>query len=199
MMYKIKQLLTNRRHFSSTKHKLVNDQDILIEEVRSLEEEFNEVDRDVEELSQHVQESEEGINSEDETELSQFVGQRVKDKDDLVGQSMTDKDVALFEENNVRKDHSLTLDMIEESTQKDIDTLTQIKEQIPELDPAHEKASELLERLEKLESKTSELQNKWHMNDLPPIVENSSNNKNSPQDSSDIYQTDFSSFDPFDE
>lgn len=182
-----------RRHFTCTSYFYIpkkNDQDNLIEEIQMVDQEFNEVDGEIEELNKEVIDSEEAeFYGEDETELSQFIKEREQLKDEVVGQTYEDKDEALFEEKNERKDNSLTLEMIQQCTERDIDTLSVIMDNLPQGDPNQERASEILEKLETLDSKVSDLRKRWHENDLAPI----------PQDSSDIHQTEFNSWEPFDE
>lgn len=123
------------------------------------------------------------FNGEEETELSRLVKEREQLKDDTVARAYEEKYKALFEEENVRKDNSLTLKLIEECNTRDKDTMSVIKDNLPDGDPNVEKASEILDKLEALDTKVSDLKDKWHSNDLPPIS----------QDSSDIHQTDFNS------
>lgn len=223
---------TNCRYFSSTAAWNLpkpNDQKDLIDKIDSLEEKFNDIDRDLEELVEEITEDDEenyvppasdsgddsgsegGLREESEvTELTKYMSDRKDEKDDLVGENMEQMDRALFDENNRRKEKSLLLDMISESTAGDIETLKSIQSQLDPDDPSYEKASEILERLEAQGEEVADLQEKWHENDLPPIRESQSQstsdasastqeNKSFPQDSSDVHQTDFNSFEPFED
>nr|AYO45641.1 hypothetical protein [Zymoseptoria tritici] len=200
------------RWFTTTNYMLLprkNDQDDLIDEINKLEQEFNEIDADIEELNKEIVEGEVDVNSDgEETELSKWVKEREEEKDSMVGDNMENKDEALFVNNNERKNHSLTLELIKESASKDIETLNEVMDQCPQDNPAFDRALELVEKVEYLQEKASELHEKWHENDLPPmsnLPENSvpplvdSPKSHFPQDSSDVEQTEFNSFEPFDE
>jgi len=100
------------------------------------------------------------------------------------------------------------LDLIAESIKKDIRTLEAIQKEIEGAESTYAEIPEMLDVLRDQETKATELRNRFHEADLPPIrsanadnetspSQNSSNNF--PQDSSDVHQTDFNPFDPFGE
>lgn len=176
-----------------------------MEEVKNLESDFNETDNDIENLTEKISEDETFIqNDDEETELSKFLKRRQEEKDDRVGRFEQYRDHALFSNEDKREDVSLMLELIERSARKDIETLKAAKEELWSGDEAQEEASDIISKLEAQQVKASDLLEKLHENDLNFIRpstdisesnQSSETNKRIPQDSSDIYQTDFNPLD----
>lgn len=100
------------------------------------------------------------------------------------------------------------LDLIAKSTQKDIETLENIDKEYSGDEYTYDALTDMLGRLRSQETNTAELISRFHENDLPPIRSTDTEDQTSPsqndsprfpQDSSDVHQTDFNSFDPFGE
>lgn len=194
-----------------------NDQEDLEKEINKFELECENTDRTMDEVEQEVHEIEDQLadlmDEEGSTELSKILSDRSEIKDKLIGAYEEKISEALDSDDN-RNAKSLVLEKLEKSTQMDLETLEHIESQWPDaaesdedLGEAQEKIYELKKDLEAQKAQVSDLQHKWHENDLPPIKgtneeeedNNASKNKDSYQDSSDVYQTDFNSFDPFDD
>jgi len=193
------------RYFTSTNYVNLpknNDQDNLIKEINKLEEKFNELDRDIEELNKEVVEEESYLNSdEEETQLSKLVKARELKKDEMVGDKMEERDQALFTEGNERKEASLALEQILAVSRKDAKTLAAILDQSSVAQDYQEKALDLAEKVDNLKNEAKQLSKRFHENDLPPISDPNAqdNSTRFPQDSSEVEQTEFYSFEPFDE
>jgi hypothetical protein len=141
----------------------MNDQDKLLDEIRDLEEEFNTLDREVEQLNRDIKEHDElDIDPEDgeESELTRFVEEEEKNKDDTVSKFLVDKDTALFKEGNMRKDNSLTLDMINSTAKKDITNLEFVQDQLTEEHQLYNKASDLLDKAIEIRDASESLKKK---------------------------------------
>ena len=125
--------------------------------------------------------------------LRLFKKRRTK-RDELVGTYEEARDRALFDNNDLRGDKSLMLQLIDKSAEQDITTLNHIKSELAEMDDAQDTASELIKRLETQREEASELIMKSHENDLPPInspdtqTENNSSSSTQAQPSSRGYQ-----------
>lgn len=175
-----------------------------------MEEEWNELDNDIEELAKRIQDEEIGyeVAGEGETEVSKFTKSREDLKDKLVGELQEEVEATLHDRNNPRGARSLMLNLIEQSTKEDIKTLESIDSQYSGAEDNFEDLHEILDRLRNLESNTKELIVEYHKNDLAPIISEENRNETSQpentsnsfkQDSSHEHQTDFSSFDPFED
>ena len=172
-----------------------------------LEQKWHKVDRELDEAAENIQEEDaEFEQGEGTTELSRLLAQRVAERDRSIGTCDEERDRALFDRNNPREDKSLLLDSIVENTRKDIQTLEAALEEGAEY--AYEEVPAILDELKKIETKATQLRTKFHEADLPPIRSRDDVNETSPsqnssnhftQDSSDVHQTDYNSFDPFGE
>ncbi len=154
-----------------------NDQDKLFKEVDVLQNEWDELDTELELLFKEIREEEtdfEVANSdgetEGETEVSKYVSKREEEKDRMVGQYDDERDSALFDRNNPREDRSLLLEYISKTTSNDIETLESIEKQTSGAEGYYEKLIDTLDQLREHEAKANELLNKYHQNDLPPIL-----------------------------
>lgn len=104
----------------------MNDQDKLLNEIHDLEREFDNLDREVEQLNKDIKEHDEwemDTDDGEESELAKFAQEEGVKKDDTVSKFLGQKEDALFEEKNMRKDNSLTLDMITSTAKRDISNL----------------------------------------------------------------------------
>jgi len=182
-----------------------NDQDKLYKEIQELELQSEGTDTQIEEVAKKIrQEEEEFETQEGETELSKLLARKEEEKNRFIGDYGVLRNRALFDENNQRKDHSLALDQILTTTRQDIKTLENAAREVNGTNDSYHELTEVIDTLKKQESKTSELINRYHENDLPPISDNGSNvtapSENStnyfPQDSSDVYPTDYNTYDP---
>lgn len=199
-----------------------NDYDKLLEQFQDLESDFNETDDKIESITKKIRENEKEIqDDEDETELSKLLERREKEKDRRVGNFEEYRDHALFSNKDKREDVSLMLELIEKSARKDIRTLEVVKEHLDSDDEWQDEASDIIAKLEDQQKKASDLLGDLHENDLnfirPSYTENSNSNQSSnaqepqssshpntsnesshtriPQDSSQVFQDEFSPFD----
>ena len=130
----------------------------MVSEIESLEKKFDELDRDIEEFTQAVHEDDEGLAEDgDDTELSKFMVRKEVRKDKLVGNYTELRDRALFDEDNLRKDKSLMLELADKSTRQDIRTMKYIKSQLSPEDELYDHASDIISRLQDQKSNVSEL------------------------------------------
>jgi hypothetical protein len=98
------------------------------------------------------------------------------------------------------------VDFIAKSANENIRTLSDIEEELSGTESSFDELQEVLGKLRNQESNAHELRDRLHENDLPPLRGENTNEESSPntsgyfpQDSSDVHQSDFPSFDPFGE
>lgn len=103
---------------------------------------------------------------------------------------MSSWDRALFDNNDIREDKFLPLDMVKTVSQKDANHLNAIVGQLTPQHPYFNEGCSLLERAENLKVKAADIESRWHDNDLPPIPE-PTNNSYCPQNSIDIEVSEF--------
>lgn len=166
-----------------------NDQEKLFDEVNELEKEYNSIDKDIEGLTSKIKE-----NSQD-VEVSKCIDEWEVVKDKLVEKFEEDQDEALTCDGDERKARALLVDLVKESSDNDLTSLAALRD---ELTDSHENSDEviaLMSRLQDQKFKSDQLAEKFEENTLPPIQ--SSQESSFPQDSSDVQQTEFNSFEPF--
>lgn len=98
------------------------------------------------------------------------------------------------------------VDFIARSANENLQALSEIEEELSGVESTYDELQEVLGKLRNQESNAHELRNRLHENDLPPLRVENTNEASSPntsgyfpQDSSDVHQSDFPSFDPFGE
>jgi hypothetical protein len=126
------------------------------------------------------------------TELSKILQRREDNKDILIGRHEQARDRELLENDNVRGDKSILLNMMQRCTDRDIETLDIIKSELDPSDSDYDTADDLIERAESQKTSLSELHTALHENDLAPINSSNAQTDNddisSPRDSSSDYQ-----------
>jgi len=166
-----------------------NDQEKLFDEVNELEKEYNSIDKDIEGLTSKIKE-----NSQD-VEVRKCIDEWEVVKDKLVEKFEEDQDEALTCDGDERKARALLVDLVKESSDNDLTSLAALRD---ELTDSHENSDEviaLMSRLQDQKFNSDQLAEKFEENTLPPIQ--SSQESSFPQDSSDVQQTEFNSFEPF--
>ena len=168
-------------------------------------------------LVEGIREQEADFFDEEESEVSKYLGERQAEKDRLEAEYGEERGRALVERQNGREYNSLALELVDRVTKHNITTLENAQEHFPATEPTYYELAEMIEVLRDQETKTAELIDEFHENDLPPIRSTDTDNQTAPsqstnneaapsqntsnsfQDSSDVHQTDFNSFDPFGE
>nr|GEZ06793.1 hypothetical protein [Tanacetum cinerariifolium] len=169
-----------KREFNNTPNLfLPNDLQKLIEKSIQMEEESDVIDRELEEVTQSIQKEDVGDTSNDEeTFLSQYITRREKEKDDLVGHLEQLRSSAIIEGRD-REARLGFLDIVDQTTTRDIETLEFIKEQLAGHEDDYEEVIRLLAELKSQEANVAALIEEFHANDLPPITSTQSSDETS--------------------
>ena len=170
-----------------------NDQEDLHNRVDQLNQEWTKIDDKVESLTEAIRTEEQDYEvGEGETEVSKYLAKREEKKDRLVGQYDAELDQAYVVEDNTHRAKSILLNMIAESTKNDIKTFEKVLGQFDGAEDSHEEVVKVLDRLRDHQAKTTDLKTEFE-------EFTSAQNTSDYQDSSDVHQTDFNSFEPFGE
>ena len=168
----------------------------LYKDIKELQDQFEELDGDIENFTEDVKKLESEVSDSSEvTELTNYINRRASKKDDLVGSVDQEVDEAVHAKNDV-KEKSLTLGLIYKSAKNDLKSLEKIHSELGDED-AKEIAENLISRLESQQTKSEQLLEKLDNKLAPILPENDNSYKRFPQDSSQVQQTEFNSFEPF--
>lgn len=107
---------------------------------------------------------------EEETEVYKYISRNEEDKHQLVDDYKGQWNQVSFNANNTRKESSLLLDLIHKTTKQDIDTLKAIEKETSGGEFYYEELTHVLDKLSEQEVASTELLEKFHVNDLPPIA-----------------------------
>ena len=173
-MYKEKKLLLKFLPFKREFHKtcnlsVTNDQEILFEKAIRMEEQWDVTDREIEKVTKRIQRDDEGNGDDgEESYLSEYITIREKEKDNLVGELEEARTSAIVQDRD-RDARLVFLDIVDKTTQRDIETLEFVQEQLAGHEDGYEEVIRLLEELRVLETNVASLIEEFHANDLPPI------------------------------
>jgi chromosome segregation ATPase len=162
----------------------------LDKEIDDLNQEFEQLDEDLETFTKELRDSESEI-AEDEngpTELTKYIDKRQSKKDDLIG--------TVQYANKQLEEKSITLGLIHKSTKDDLESLEKIHSQLEDED-FKDVAEQLISRLHNHQVKSEDLLEKLDNKLAPILPEDEKPSRRFAQDSSEVQQTEFDSFEPF--
>jgi len=215
-----KMSVQSRKFTSSNKDSLPNrnDQDELIEEITDLEQRAGEMDYRIETLNEQIREDDSRSQSPPRTDVD--LPTRLSEREEAKNNFMRDFDGYIDNardvNNDVREQHSLKTESLLESARWDKETLRYVRSNVFPWNANRYEINDLIKEAKSQEKEAGKLLDRWHENDInfPRASEQlessdapqnsselpaSSETQRIPQDSSDVEQTDFNSFDPFDE
>ncbi len=193
------------------------EQDKLYDDIDKVQADWEELGSDMERFTQETI-REEVLGTSENTEVLSYIDRRETEKDNLVSASMLQIQNAQTE----RESRSLAVGLIDQSTRNDLDTLREVKNQL-EASENVEELDAFITKLEKQIVDSTHLAERLEVTLAPYLgpegpsevhasiessgegsspeasPEASSPKEYFPQDSSDVHQTDFPSFDPFGE
>lgn len=154
-----------------------NDQDVLLEKAIQMEEKWDVIDREIEKVTKTIQDEDSGNSVDDEeTYLHQYLATRQNEKDELVSKLEEIRTSAIVEDRD-RDSRLAFLDIVEQTTKRDIETLEFVEEQLGGHEDGYEEVVRLLEELRGQETSVAALIEEFHENDLPPIASTKSDDE----------------------
>lgn len=150
-----------------------------------LNQKWDVIDRDIERVTKTIQREDVGNSNDDEdTYLSQYITARRKEKNDLVSE-LEDIRTSGIVEDRERDSRLAFLDIVYQTTKRDIETLEFVHEQLAGHEDGYGEVIRLLEELRNQETSVAALIEEFHENDLPPITSTKSDDETSQSQNSD--------------
>lgn len=186
------------RNINSRTNTSSNDQDKLFDKSKTLEKKWETAEGLQQRVGENIREEEKDHEvGEGPTHVSDLTRLREDNKQIMVD----DHKNSLNENSTLRETRECMVDLISKSTESDVKTLEEIKSNLSGVEDCVSEIDSLLNILKDLKDEAENLKNEFSANDLPPLeLESYQRSSNKPyQDSSDVYKTDYDSWEPGDE